>query len=62
MNNGQKRTAFILADHILGDFGYHLNVDKDVAVDALREIASHKCNRKRIEKWVLEKAETLHFG
>ena len=28
-NNGNKRTAFALADTILGEYGYYIEVDKD---------------------------------
>lgn len=28
-NNGNKRTAFVLADAILGEYGYYIEVDKD---------------------------------
>lgn len=28
-NNGNKRTAFVLADTILGEYGYYIEVDKD---------------------------------
>ncbi len=65
--DGQKRTAFQLADLILRDAGYHIHAEDDEIIQALTKIAEYKCDIPKILKWVRRKARKLkglqlHFG
>ena len=66
--DGQKRTAFQLADLILRDAGYHIHAEDDEIIQALTKIAEYECDVQKILKWVRRKARKmegslqLHFG
>jgi death-on-curing protein len=66
--DGQKRTAFQLADLILRDFGYHIHAEDEEIIQALIKIAEYKCDIEKITRWVrrrarrLEGSRQLHLG
>lgn len=66
--DGQKRTAFQLADLILRDSGYHIHAEEDEIIQALTKIAEYRCDILKILKWVrartreLARGCQLHFG
>lgn len=56
--DGQKRTAFYLADMILRVEGYYIHEDQDKIISTLTKIARYECTGKieEIEKWLRKKS------
>lgn len=50
--DGNKRTAFQIADLILGNEGWSIRGDKDMIIGALLKIARYECDVEDIEKWL----------
>lgn len=59
--DGNKRTAFALAENELGEAGYYLNEKPEEIVALMQNIAEYECSLKDIEKWIKEKAKS-HVG
>ncbi len=59
--DGNKRTAFAVAENELGEAGYYLNEKPDEIVALMQNIAEYKCSLKAVEKWIKEKAKS-HIG
>lgn len=55
-NDGQKRTAWVIADLILRTDDQYIHVDSEERLRALTKIAKYKCNIEKIETWVRKKA------
>ena len=55
--DGQKRTAFYLADMILRVEGYYIHEEQDKIISVLTKIAKYECtgNIGGIEKWLRKK-------
>jgi death on curing protein len=53
--DGNKRTAFQLAELILSENGYHIQADLGEKVRALTRIAEYKCSVDDIEAWIRKK-------
>lgn len=60
--DGNKRTALVTAEKVLGDEGYYLDAEAEEKVALMQKTAQYKCSVKDIEKWVSNKAKELHFG
>src|SRR3989304_1399560 len=54
--DGNKRTAFVTAENVLGEAGYYLDAGDDEIVELMRKIAEYKHTVKTIENWIREKA------
>jgi death-on-curing protein len=54
--DGNKRTAFVTAENVLGEEGYFLDAEDDEIVELMRKIAQYKHTVKTIENWIREKA------
>lgn len=50
--DGNKRTAFQIADLILGSEGWFIHGEKDKIIGALLKIARYECEVEEIEKWL----------
>jgi death-on-curing protein len=50
--DGNKRTAFQIADLILGSEGWFIHGEKDKIIGALLKIARYECDVDEIEKWL----------
>ncbi len=59
--DGNKRTAFAVAENELGEAGYYLNEKPEEIVALMQNIAEYKCSIKAVEKWIKEKAKS-HIG
>jgi death-on-curing protein len=68
--DGQKRTAYQLADLILRSEGYHIHAEEDEVIGVLTRIAKYECheNVPKIIGWLkkstrkLDRSRQLHFG
>jgi len=56
--DGNKRTAFAMAENELGEDGYYLNEKPEEIVALMQNIAEYKCSPKAVEKWIKEKAKS----
>lgn len=56
--DGNKRTAFTMAENELGDVGYFINAEAEEVIDLMQKIAEYKCTLKAIEKWIKELAKS----
>ena len=54
--DGNKRTAFVTAENVLGEAGYYLDAGDDEIVELMRKIAEYQHTVKTIENWIREKA------
>jgi death-on-curing protein len=54
--DGNKRTAFQLAELLLSDDGYHIQANIGEKIQALTKIAEYKCSIDDIESWIRKKA------
>lgn len=54
--DGNKRTAFVTAENVLGEAGYYLDAGDDEIVELMKNIAEYKHTIKTIENWIREKA------
>jgi death-on-curing protein len=55
--DGNKRTAFVTAENVLGEAGYYVDAGDDEIVEIMRKIAEYKHTVKTIENWIKEKAK-----
>lgn len=59
--DGNKRTAFAMAENELGEPGYYINAEAEEVIGLMRKIAEYKCTLKAIEKRIKELAKS-HIG
>lgn len=59
--NGNKRTAFQVADFILTASGYYLDVDPDKAEEIIVKMAKYECDGidEEIEQWIKRNLKEL---
>jgi death on curing protein len=57
--DGNKRTALIVAENILGKEGLYLALDDEQIVDFMLGIASYQFGLDNIEQWIQNHAEPL---
>lgn len=50
--DGNKRTAFLTAENVLGSAGFFIQADEEEVVSFMVEVASYKKNRIEIEEWI----------
>ncbi len=50
--DGNKRTAFQLADLLFRDEKYHIHSDKELTLIFLLRIAEYKCSLENIKRWL----------
>jgi len=55
--DGNKRTAFVTAENVLGEAGYYMDAGDDEIVELMRKIAEYKHTVKTIVNWIREKAK-----
>ncbi len=55
--DGNKRTAFVTAENVLGEAGYYVDAGDDEIVELMRKIAEYKHTVQTIEKWIREKVK-----
>lgn len=68
--DGQKRTAYQLADLILRSEGYHIHAEEGEVIGVLTRIARYECHKNvpkikewlRKRTWKLDRSRQLHFG
>ncbi len=59
--DGNKRTAFAVAENELGEAGYYFNEETEDIVALVQNIAEYKYSLKAVEEWIKEKASS-HVG
>jgi len=57
--DGNKRTALIGAENILGQSGFFIAADDDLIVEFMPEVASYTYEPDEIEQWLREHSEAL---
>ena len=57
--DGNKRTALIVAENILGQEGFFLAVGEDQVVKFMLGVASYQYGPGEIEKWIHNNAEKM---
>ena len=60
--DGNKRTAFLTADTVLGQMGYFIQADEEEVVSFMLEVASYRKNRIEIEEWIKHRVVRLELG
>jgi death-on-curing protein len=60
--DGNKRTAFEVADIILRTEMYHIHADQEEIINILLRIAKYECTAVKIEKWLRKVARPSHLG
>ncbi|MEI7857199.1 MAG: type II toxin-antitoxin system death-on-curing family toxin, partial [Methanomicrobiales archaeon] len=57
--DGNKRTALVVAENVLGQVGYYISADEDTIVEFMLEVASYKKEPDEIERWLNEHVTTM---
>lgn len=57
--DGNKRTALIVAENLLGQQGYYIAADEDTIVEFMLAVASYKMEPADIEQWLKDHIETM---
>jgi len=57
--DGNKRTALVVAENILGLQGYYISADEDRIVDFMLAVASYKYDSDQIESWLKEHVKKM---
>ena len=50
--DGNKRTALVVAENVLGQKGYYIAADEDTIVEFMLAVASYKYEPAEIERWL----------
>lgn len=58
--DGNKRTAFEVADFLLRHEGVHIHAKDEEIIKVLIEIAKYKCPEERIFRWLKRNTQSLH--
>ena len=53
--DGNKRTAFVVADNLVREQGYQINATDEEVVFFMLEVAKYKHSRVSVEAWLKEK-------
>ncbi|MCX9011543.1 MAG: type II toxin-antitoxin system death-on-curing family toxin [Candidatus Methanoperedens sp.] len=59
--DGNKRTAFAMAENELGEAGHYFDAGTEEVIDLMRDIAEYKCSLKAVEKRIKGLARS-HIG
>jgi death-on-curing protein len=54
--DGNKRTAFVIADNLLRDEGYYIFASNNEVVEFMLEVAQYIHTIKSVKKWIKKKA------
>ena len=54
--DGNKRTAFVVADNLLKDDGYYIQASNNEVVEFMLEVAQYTHTTASVEKWIKERA------
>jgi death-on-curing protein len=57
--DGNKRTALVVAENVLGKRGYYIAADEDTIVEFMLAVASYKCEPSDIEQWLKDHVKTM---
>ena len=57
--DGNKRTALIVAENLLGQQGYYIAADEDTIVEFMLAVASYKMEPADIEQWLKDHIKTM---
>jgi len=57
--DGNKRTALVVAENVLGQQGYFIAADDDILVEFMLAVASYKHGPDEIEQWLREHSKTI---
>ena len=60
--DGNKRTEFVAAIHMLYWNGYDLLAGQMEVVDAVMNVVEHRWDRERLAEWIEEHARPLDFS
>ncbi|VVB84469.1 Fic/DOC family protein [uncultured archaeon] len=60
--DGNKRSAIMTAENVLGTEGYFLNAEAEEITNLMLKIAKYECSVEAIEGWLKEKAQRLHIS
>ncbi len=60
--DGNKRTAIMAAENILGKERYFLNAEPEEIANLMLKIGKYECSVEAVENWIKEKARRLHIG
>lgn len=52
--DGNKRTGFVVAESILEDQGFHLDISNEEMVEFMLEVASYHHTESSVEQWIKE--------
>ena len=54
--DGNKRTAFVVADNLLRDEGYYIQASNEDVVDFMIKVARYTHTTESVEKWITDMA------
>lgn len=54
--DGNKRTAFVVADNLLKDDGYYIQASNNEVVEFMLEVAQYTHTTVSVEKWIKKRA------
>ena len=57
--DGNKRTALVVAENVLGQEGYFIAADDDAVVEFMLAVASYKIDPDEIERWLITHSEKM---
>jgi death-on-curing protein len=57
--DGNKRTALVVAENVLGPQGYYIAADEDTIVELMLAVASYKCEPEQIRLWLEKYAKMM---
>ena len=57
--DGNKRTALVVAENVLGQHGYYIAADEDIIVEFMLAVASYKHGPDEIERWLKEHVKAM---
>jgi len=57
--DGNKRTALVVAENVLGQQGYYIAVDDETIVEFMLAVASYKFEPADIEQWLKKHVKTM---
>lgn len=57
--DGNKRTALVVAENVLGQQGYYIAADEDTIVEFILDVASYRLEPDAIEQWLKDHAKMM---
>lgn len=59
--DGNKRTALVVAENVLGKQGYYIAADEDTIVEFMLDVASYKLEPDAIEQWLKDHVKMMEI-